>query len=160
MSHVDAIHSLRISQGIFTAVNLALASYLFHSSTQSTQSTHYPSGDIAVSLAAACASAIGVCCAPVQSNPSPRRSPKLFVAFAIDWVVALINLAALVALALFTTQSYYCSANTCTVMKVNAVFTGFNFTNWAATATFLGMRLSKKAKRVTMVLPSMEKVPY
>ncbi|KAK1907834.1 hypothetical protein P3342_006163 [Pyrenophora teres f. teres] len=153
MSHVEAIQSLRVSQGIFTVVNLALASYLFHYCTQATQ---YPSAQVAISLFAACVSTIGVCCAPIQGT-SLRRSPKLFIAFGIDWVVAFVNLGALIALAVLTTKSKYCDASTCTIVKVNAAFTGFNFVNWAATATFLGMHLSKPVKCVYQVVPTMEK---
>ncbi|KAL7774102.1 hypothetical protein CFE70_004071 [Pyrenophora teres f. teres 0-1] len=111
MSQVEAIQSLRVSQGIFTVVNLALSSY----------------------------------------------PPKLFIAFGIDWVVAFVNLGALIALAVLTTKSKYCDASTCTIVKVNAAFTGFNFVNWAATATFLGMHLSKPVKCVYQVVPTMEK---
>jgi len=82
----------------------------------------------------------------------------LFIAFGVDWLVALINLAALVALAVFTTKSHYCQSNTCTLVKVNTVFTGFNFVNWAATAAVLGMQLSRPATSVYRVVPPMEKV--
>ncbi|EDU47769.1 hypothetical protein PTRG_04862 [Pyrenophora tritici-repentis Pt-1C-BFP] len=140
MSHVEAIQSLRVSQGIFTVVNLALASY----------------PQVAISLFAACVSTIGVCCAPVQGT-TLWRSPKLFFAFGIDWLVAFVNLAALIALAVLTTKSKYCDASTCTIVKVNAAFTGFNFVNWAATATFLGMQLSKPVKCVYQVVPTTEK---
>lgn len=87
-------------------------------------------------------------------------APKLFVAFGVDWLVAFINLAALVALAVFTSKSQYCQSNTCMLVKVNAVFTGFNFVNWTATAAFLGIQLSRPATSVYRVVPLVEKVQY
>ncbi|UPX14095.1 uncharacterized protein EKO05_0004586 [Ascochyta rabiei] len=155
MTRVEAVRSLRISQGIFSIVNFGLASYLVHELAQTTQ--QHVTSDVFISLVAACVSVIGVLCAPRAANLS-KMSPKLHLAFAVDWITAFFNMAALISLAVFVTKSQYCQATTCLIAKASTVLTAFNFINWAATATFLGIEISKLTTDFTERSPPMGKV--
>ncbi|KAF1358310.1 hypothetical protein EJ07DRAFT_124777 [Lizonia empirigonia] len=156
MPRDEAVRSLRLSQGIFTVVNLGLASYLVHDLAQANQ--RHVTSSVAISLVAACVSAISVMSAP-GAGGLPRKSQKLYAAFAVDWVAAFFNMVALVSLAVFVTKSQYCQVTKCSVAKANTVFTAFNFANWAATATVLGIQTSKLTNKPTEALPVMAKAP-
>ncbi|EOA91187.1 uncharacterized protein SETTUDRAFT_161990 [Exserohilum turcica Et28A] len=150
MSALAAIRSLRISQGIFTAANIGLASYLVHEEASL-------SNTVTVSLVAACISVVGALCAPSASSLGSSRPSKLYFAFAVDWVVSFSNLMALIFLALFVTKSSHCQEKLCTIAKINTVTTGFNFGNWIATTTYLGIQISK-LKGDTASVPAMGKI--
>ena len=90
MPQIEAIRSLRLSQGIFSVVNLALASYsksislaylilwfvtrnvgiVVHELVQTTQ--QHVTSDVAISLVAACVSVVSVLCAPGAANLSKK----------------------------------------------------------------------------------------
>lgn len=84
MSAIAAIRSLRLSQGIFTAVNLGLASYrksanFMHHLEQPlnrptvTHEVGNLTSNATVSLVAACVSIVGALCAPSASDITARN---------------------------------------------------------------------------------------
>ncbi|EMD94603.1 hypothetical protein COCHEDRAFT_1092370 [Bipolaris maydis C5] len=143
MSAFAAILSLRLSQGIFTVLNIGLSSYCI---------------DVTVGLVAACVSAMGIFCAPSTSKVMSTRGSNLYFAFAVDWVVSIFNLIALIYLGKFVTSSSFCQEKICTVAKLNTVLTGLNFSNWAATATYIGIQISKPWTKGTEPVPEMGKI--
>ncbi|KAF2629179.1 hypothetical protein BU25DRAFT_338392, partial [Macroventuria anomochaeta] len=86
---------------------------------------------------------------------------KMVLALAIDWLVAFMNLVALLSVPMFVTRSQHCYGATCAIMKIiSTVLTTSNFTNWAATATVWGIRISKSTANVETLLPPMdEEIP-
>ncbi|RAR10688.1 hypothetical protein DDE82_001077 [Stemphylium lycopersici] len=152
MSSLAAIRSLRLSQGIFTAVNLGLASYL-------TNEVAHLTSSVTVSLVAACVSVVGALCAPSASSIVSKKSSKVYFAFAVDWVASFFNLLAVIFLAIFVQKSSYCQETVCTVAKANTVLTAFNLSNWAATATYLGIQISKLSAENAESVPAMGKLP-
>ncbi|ENH99689.1 hypothetical protein COCC4DRAFT_152682 [Bipolaris maydis ATCC 48331] len=151
MSAFAAILSLRLSQGIFTVLNIGLSSYLVHELVDVTS-------DVTVGLVAACVSAMGIFCAPSTSKVMSTRGSNLYFAFAVDWVVSIFNLIALIYLGKFVTSSSFCQEKICTVAKLNTVLTGLNFSNWAATATYIGIQISKPWTKGTEPVPEMGKI--
>lgn len=65
---------------------------------------------------------------------------------------------ALVSLGIFVTNSSLCQEKVCTVAKVQIVLTGFNFSNWAATATYIGIQISKRGAKGTRRAPETGKI--
>lgn len=53
----------------------------------------------------------------------------------------------LISFATFVTNSSLCQDKICTVAKLDTVLIASNFSNWAATTTYLGIQISKRGSK-------------